>query len=265
MKVFISADIEGVAGVVHWNETYMDKPDYKESRKQMTAEVRAACEGALDAGASEIWVRDAHGPGRNIIAEKLPQEAKLVRGWSGHPFAMVQELDDTFQAVMMIGYHSRAGSNANPLSHTMSGYVSGVSINGRYASEFMLHAYAAAYVKTPVVFVSGDEGLCEEVGAVNPAIETCAVKKGVGDSVVSIHPDAAVRQIREGTEKSLKEDLAECIVRLPDKFSIAVHYSNHAKAFKASFYPGASLRDACMVSFESNDYFEIMRFFLFTL
>ena len=90
MKIYISADIEGVTGVTHWDETDLTKGEYNQFREQMTAEVVAACEGALEAGATEIWVKDAHDSARNIIAAKLPQAAKLIRGWSGHPFIMVQ-------------------------------------------------------------------------------------------------------------------------------------------------------------------------------
>ncbi|MBE0697596.1 MAG: M55 family metallopeptidase, partial [Anaerolineaceae bacterium] len=88
MKVYLSADIEGITGTTHWDETELNKPDYAEFREQMTAEVAAACEGALNAGATEIWVKDAHGSARNLIASKLPRETHLLRGWSGHPYMM---------------------------------------------------------------------------------------------------------------------------------------------------------------------------------
>ncbi|HJW89985.1 MAG TPA: M55 family metallopeptidase, partial [Anaerolineales bacterium] len=200
MKVYISADIEGITGTTHGDETEKSKSDYEEFRDQMTAEVVAACEGALSAGATEVWVKDAHWTGRNIMASKLPQEVKLVRGWSGHPFSMVQELDETFQALVLIGYHSRAGSDANPLSHTMSGSIAYVKINEHLASEMLLHAYAAALVKVPLVFVAGDAGLCQDAQALNPNIGTVAVKQGVGNSTVSIHPQLAVDQIRAGVQ-----------------------------------------------------------------
>ena len=117
MKVYISADIEGITGTTHWDETDKAKADYTEFRQQMTAEVAAACEGALKAGVNEIWVKDAHDSARNIIAAQLPPETRLNRGWSGHPYFMMDRLDSTFQAVVMIGYHSRAGSGASPLAH----------------------------------------------------------------------------------------------------------------------------------------------------
>lgn len=265
MRVYITADIEGVTGTTHFDETSMDKTGYKEAREQMTAEVIAACEGLLDGGATEIWVKDAHGSGRNIIASKLPQEVKLIRGWSGHPFFMVQELDETFQAMIMIGYHSRAGSNTSPLAHTQSGSVHYIKINNQYASEFLLHAYAATLVKVPVVFVSGDEGICAEVASFNPNILTNSVMRGVGDSTVSIHPDLAVKNIKEGVRKAMKGDVSLCLTKLPDHFAIEIRYKEHVKAYRASFFPGASQKDAHNIVFESKDYFEVLRMLMFTV
>ncbi len=208
MKVYLSADIEGTAGVALWDQAEKGKPDYQEAREQMTAEVAAACEGLLEGGATEVWVQDAHGTTINIIASRLPEETRLVRGWSGHPFFMVQALDETFGAMVMIGYHSRAGGGGSPLEHTMSGNVTERRINDRPASEFLVHAYAAELLRVPVVFVSGDEALCREVESVNPAIGTVAALEGVGDSTVSLHPAVAVRAIREGAKKALAGDRA---------------------------------------------------------
>src|SRR5512136_751367 len=98
MKIFITADIEGITGAAHWDETDKKQADYSELREQMTAEVSAACQGALNAGATEIWVKDAHWSARNILAAKLPRQVRLIREWSGHPFSMMQEIDETFQA-----------------------------------------------------------------------------------------------------------------------------------------------------------------------
>ena len=121
MKIYISADMEGITGVTHWNEVEHNKPSqYTQFQERMTKEVLAACNGANDAGATEIWVKDAHYSGRNILSEYLPKNVKLIRGWSGHPYSMVQELDSSFDALMMVGYHSMAGQGGNPLAHTMS-------------------------------------------------------------------------------------------------------------------------------------------------
>ncbi len=265
MKIYISADIEGVNGTTHWDETDRKHPDYPEFREQMTAEVAAACEGALAAGATEIWVKDAHGSARNLIASRLPAEVRLVRGWSGHPYMMVDGIDSTFQAMMMVGYHSRAGSNANPLAHTMTGANAYVKINGRPVSEFMLNSYTAASVSVPVVFVAGDAGLCEDATALIPALTSVAVKGGRGGATINIHPKLAVERIRAGVQKALEADPARCLLRLPERFSVEIRYKDHAKAYASSFYPGARLSDDYTVQFESGDYFDVLRLLTFIL
>jgi D-amino peptidase len=265
MKIYISADMEGITGTTHWDEVDKKSSDFEEFQKQMTAEVAAACEGALKAGAKEIWVKDAHADARNIIPSKLPQEVRLIRGWSDHPFSMVQDLDETFHAVLMIGYHSPAGSGDNPLAHTMTGDVTQIKINEVYASEFLLHTYAAALKNVPVVFVSGDEGLCEEAKSLIPSISTVAVKHGKGDSTINIHPQLAVEKIREGVQRALEGDVCKCNVRMPEHFSIEIKYKEHMKAYQSSFYPGTSLKDPHTIHFESDDYFEILRLILFVI
>jgi len=263
VKVYISADIEGVTGVTHWDETELHKEDSKAAREQMTAEVVAACEVALQAGAAEVWVKDSHDTGRNIIASKLPQAARLIRGWTGHPFAMVQELDNSFSAVIMIGYHSRAGAATNPLAHTMSGSLAQMTINERPVSEFIIHSYVAAYLKIPVVFLSGDRGLCDEARQLVPNIGAVAVKEGIGEATVNIHPELAVARIREGVAKALVDDVLRCLMPLPPHFALQIGYRDHARAHRAGFYPGARQLDPTTVEFGHESYFEVLRFMLF--
>jgi D-amino peptidase len=263
MKIFISADIEGVTGVTNWDETELNKPDYAFAQEQMTAEVIAACEGALSAGASEVWVKDAHDTARNLIAARLPHEARLTRGWSGHPYMMMQQLDDSFAAAVMIGYHSAAGAGANPLSHTMTGRLAGFWINGRSASEFMVNSYTAALVKVPVVFVSGDQGLCEDASGLIPGIRSVPVKFGMGSSTTSIHPELAVRLIRKGVEEAIRARSEIQPAVLPPHFKVEIRYKEHFNAFRNAFYPGARLVDPVTLQFETEDYFEVLRLVLF--
>jgi D-amino peptidase len=265
MKIYITADIEGITGASHWDETDKKNADYAEFREQMTAEVAAACEGALNAGASEIWVKDAHWTGRNIFPGKLPQQVKLVREWSGHPFEMMQELDNTFHAALAIGYHSRAASGTSPLAHTMNTNITYIKINGQYAAEFMISAYTAELVGVPMVFVSGDAGVCQEAQALIPNLYSVAVMQGLGSSTISIHPKLAVEKIRLGVEQALKGDVAKCRLQMPGHFSVEVRYRNHASAYRASFFPGVSLKEPHIVQFEVDNYFEVLRFFSFGL
>ena len=262
MKVFISADIEGTAGITVWNECEKGKPDYEEFRKQMTAEVVAACEGALEGGAKEIVVRDAHDTARNIIASELPENIKIIREWSGHPFSMVQGLDETFDAVIFTGYHSRAGSDTSPLAHTFTGSLMHFKINDRYASEFLINSYSA-YVGVPVVMITGDKGLCEEAKEVIPNINTVAVSEGVGTSNISIHPHLATKKIRETARQAVSGNLDRCKINLPGKFEIEILYKDNRLAYKTSFYPGARLEGTHAIKFECSDYFDVLRLLTF--
>ena len=110
MKVFISADMEGSAGITCWPETERDKPDYPEFQELMTAEVVAACEGALQAGATEIVIKDAHHTGRNLLVDRLPPQVRIIRDWAGHPHSMMFGIDGDCAAAIYTGYHDAAGT-----------------------------------------------------------------------------------------------------------------------------------------------------------
>ncbi len=262
MKIYISADIEGVTGVTHWDETDLNKSDYAAAHEQMTAEVAAACEGALRAGATEIWVKDAHDSGRNLIVSRLPRQVRLVRGWSGHPVSMMQELDSSFHCAALIGYHSHASSSGNPLSHSMTLAVHQMELNGLPASEFLFSAYTAGDVKVPLAFVSGDQGLCDHAAAFNPNITTVAVKQGVGNSTINLHPDLTVDAIHDGMETAVRK-AALCRITMPSHFVLDMHYRDHFTAYRNGFFPGARQINDTTVRFEHDSFFEMLRFISF--
>ncbi|CAN5313711.1 M55 family metallopeptidase [soil metagenome] len=259
MKIYISVDIEGVAGITHWDEADRTHPSYPEFREQMTREAVAAIEGAEAAGATEIWVKDAHSSGRNLITSMLPASVRLIRSWAGHPFCMVQELDKSFNAVMMIGYHAAAGSEANSLAHTLSLKPQLITLNGKPASEFLIHALAGATLGVPTVFVSGDEGLMAEIAATNAHIGRCGVKRGVGQSTVSMTPDAAVEAVRDGAEAALKRDLRKALLKVPAKMAIEITYGDPVLAYRMGWYPGAKHIGNRTIRFETRDYFDVLR------
>lgn len=258
MKIYISSDIEGVTGVSHGEEAGAP------FREQMSKEVAAACEGALAAGAEEIYVKDAHGGGRNIIPTMLPGEVKLIKGWAPHPTDMVQGIDGSFDALMFIGYHSAASTGGNPLAHTLNGRITWLRFNGGPpVSELVLSAYAGALYGVPTVFVSGDEGLCEQAHTLNGNIETVAVSQGVGGSSISIHPELAVERIREGAASAVKKDLSALKIALPEHFSVELRLRDHQDAYKASHFPGVSLVAPHRITLETDDYYEVLRMMLF--
>ncbi|MSP83432.1 MAG: amino acid amidase [Alphaproteobacteria bacterium] len=265
MKVYISADIEGLAAITHWDEADHTHRDYRQFREEMTREVLAACDGATAAGATEILIKDAHHTGRNILVADLPAHARIIRGWSGHPLCMLQELDETFAAVVLIGYHDSAGSETNPLAHTLTMNINDIHLNGVRATEFRLHAYAALTFGVPVVFVSGDAGLAEGVKAFNPRIHGLAVKRGIGDSTISMAPRKACDAIRAGVEAALRDDRAAMRAALPTSWTLEVKYSDPVKAYRAAQYPGARHGGDRTVRFETDVYMDVLRMLLFVM
>jgi D-amino peptidase len=265
MKVYISVDIEGVCGITHWDEAEIGKPGYERFRDQMTAEAAAACEGALAAGVTDLVVKDAHWTARNIIPERQPEDVRLIRGWTGDPLYMITEIDESFDALAVVGYHSGAGNGGNPLAHTAAGSEFKVLVNGEAMSEYRLHSLAAAELGIPTVFLSGDTLLCESAKAAQPAIHTVATNTGKGAATVSIHPARAVDAIRSGVEAALKDKAARALPALSDRYELELWYDKNEDAYAASFYPGATLHAPHAVRFEADRVYEIMRMLQFAL
>lgn len=263
MKIFISADIEGTAGILSWDEAEKTHADYAEFRALMTAEVLAACEGARAAGATEIVVKDAHDSGRNLIVDRMPPCVRIVRGWSGHPDAMMFGIDESFAGALYTGYHSKAGVEDNPLAHTSTLRISRLTLNGETASEFTLNALCAARYGVPSVFLSGDEGICADARAFVPGIATVESLKGVGAATISLAPAAARAAIQEGVEKALRDRTRQAAPRIPDKTEIVIEFGNPVDAYRASWYPGVRKHGPRAVAFASDDYFEILRAYRF--
>lgn len=263
MKVFVSADIEGVAGITAGDEAGKVKAGYPAFRAQMDAEVAAACSGALAAGADDVLVKDAHGDGRNLTAAALPSPTRLSGGYNGHPFAMVQGLDETFDAALFVGYHSRAGSGGNPLSHTLSSTkLFAIRLDGEPVSEFRLHALAAATVGVPVVLVTGDRALCEEVQETWPPCHTVAVSEAAGASTTSLHPADAEVRIRLAANESLRAP-RPTPPEVVGPHRLEIVYLDPSSAYVRSQYPTAELVDDCTVAIEVDRYFDVLRALIF--
>ena len=264
-KLFISADIEGSCDIAVWDETDKGKADYAAFASQMNREVAAACEGALEAGIDLVLVRDAHDSARNIDHFSLPSQAQLIRGWAGDPLCMMTGLDESFHAAVLTGCHDAAGTNSNPLSHTMSLGIIWMALNGETVSESVINAYSAAFFGVPVVAVSGDTGLCTRMKALIPNCQTVPVNQGMGGAVKCIHPDLAVQRIREAVKQACLMNREECLIKLPDHFRLDVRFREHARAYRGGFYPGVLRLDSHTLRFEAGDWYEVLRMMQFCL
>lgn len=261
-KLFISADIEGSCGISHWNETERNDTYF---RTEMTKEVSSVCESAGKLGYDHVLIKDAHDSARNIFPDKLPENANIIRNWTNDPYCMVSGIDESFEAAIFTGYHSPAFTSGSPLAHTMSTRLQFVKINGEYASEFLINAYACATKGVPVVLVTGDEYLCEHAKKYIPAITTAPVNKGIGGASLSMHPEKAQRFIAEQTEKALSGNISDCVAVLPEHFRIEVQYKKQESAYNNQFFPGAVLKDPYTVAYECDDYYDALVFMHFCL
>ena len=266
MKVFLSADMEGTCGIVSWAETERNTPfDYSPMQQQMTREVAAACRGALAAGAEEVLVKDAHDSARNIDPMALPRGIRMNRDWSGDLLSMMSGLDqETFDAVFFTGYHSWASCPGNALSHTMNGRNNLVRLNGTLCSEFLINTYTAGYFGVPVALVTGDESLCAFAKELIPEITTVPVNVGRGGGVTSLHPMEAVERI-EAAAREAAQKAHLCKVPMPEHFHMEIDFVKHHVAYSKHFYPGAYLKEDKVVCFDTDDWYEILRFCHFVL
>ena len=212
MRVYVSVDMEGLAGVAHPHQVVfgrdgIDRADYDRSRALMAGEANAAVEGALAAGAREVVVNDSHWLMRNLSAEDLHPEARLIVG--DKPFSMTQGIgegpDGAFDAAAFIGYHAGAGNAAGVIAHTYSSVtVMEIRVNGRPHNEAGLNAIRLGHHGVPVVLVAGDDALADEVAILLPWAERVVVKRGLSTNLAdSLSPVAARAAIREATVRAL--------------------------------------------------------------
>ena len=265
MKVFISADIEGTNGIVDWTETEQKYTQYEYFAKKMTMEVGQVCEAINSVNDNaEIYVKDAHDTGRNLDHSLLPENVILNRRWSGHPYKMMANIDKSYDAAIMTGYHSGEGSNGNNLAHTMTRQITHFTINGERCSEFLMNYYTALYEGVPVVLVSGDKALCEFVKKIDENIYTVEALEGWGGSVIARHPSVVLEELYEKTVAALKNK-EKMKLSLPDKFQIELSFREHREALRAAFYPGVYKINDHTIGFETIDYFEFLRMYTFVV
>lgn len=205
-RVFVLADIEGVAGVVNTEEGSPGNAEYERARRLMTGEANAAVRGVLGADPeAEVTVTDTHGPYRNIIPEELDPRARLLRG-KPSPLGMMDGIGPEYDAALFVGVHARAGVGSSILSHTFTGSLLEVRINGRPVGELGLNAAMAGIHGVPVVLVAGDQMVQDEAhDLLGPKVTTVVVKESRGFSrAESLHPVVARERIEQGAERAMR-------------------------------------------------------------
>jgi D-amino peptidase len=263
VKIYISADMEGVAGITAVEQTDpTGQPEYAHSCRLMTGEVAAACEGAFAGGASEIVVNDSHWNMRNLIHEELPHSVRLIRG-SLKPLSMNQGLDPSFAAAAFTGYHAPAGTADAILDHTYSGSTAyDVRINGEHCSEARVNAAVAGCFGVPVIFISGDQNACADARSFLPWIEAVEVKRAIGRyAASSLSPEDARAAIGAGMQRAvskLKETKPKSYA-FPSPVTLDLVFTSTAKADAGSLLPGSERIDGRTVRFRDDDFLTVFQ------
>ena len=238
MKIYISADIEGIGTVVRSEHSSVDGREYGAARRCMTQEVNAAIRGAYDAGATAVTVCDAHNVGLNILPEDLDERADLIMG-GPRPLAMMEGIEAGYDAVFFIGYHARAGTADGPIAHVFTGRIAEVRLNGLPVGEIGLNAVLAGHFEVPVALVTGDEAAAREAAGLLDGVETVAVKRGIGAYAARcLHPNRCRTLVYEGAVRALSENRRRKPFRLKGETALEIRFTTASGADRVLRMPG---------------------------
>jgi D-amino peptidase len=265
LRVFISADMEGIAGVVNAAQLGPGGFEYERFRRLMTAEVNAAIDGALAAGAVEITVADSHGNGLSLLPEELNPKARLIRSWP-RPLEMMEGVDGGFDAALFIGYHASINTPQAVRAHSISSArFYDLRLNGKRASEGMLNAAIAGQFGVPVVLVTGDDAAVAEVQrTVDAGIAGVVVKRAIGyHSADNLAPEAARAEIREATRAALGRLGSVKPFTLPRPVRLEITFKSMINAEVLALLPNVERVDGATVGFTGKDVVEVVKFISF--
>ncbi len=266
MKVYISADMEGVVGVVTDQQLGPSGFEYERFRQFMTAEVNAAIDGARAAGATEIVISDSHGNGQNLLLERLPKDVTIVRSWP-RPLMMMEGIDESFDAAIFIGYHTSTTNAEGVRAHTLSsGRLADVRLNGISVPEAGINAAIAGHFGVPVVMISGDDAIVKEARALLGDIEGAVVKWAYGfHSARTLTPEAAFDLIREKAQRGVERAASLKPYRLDNPIRLDVRFKNYRPSEVLSYLSIVERTDSHSIRFVGKDMIEISRFLEFML
>jgi D-amino peptidase len=245
---------------VHADQVSSASSEYGAARRWMADDTNAVIAGLLEAGAGEIVVNDSHGSMRNIVADALNPKASLVTG-SPKPLSMMQGIDGSFDAVVLLGYHSRAGTSPAILDHTISsGSIRGIRVNGQELPELGLNAAIAGYYKVPVILLTGDTETCSQARAVlGDTLVTAAVKEATGRTAARMFPaEEARKRLKEAAKEALTKRAAQPF-RIASPYAVEVEFHNSGQAELPSMLPGVKRPTPRSVSFSGTDYIETFK------
>lgn len=263
-KVYISVDMEGIAGVVTGDQLGPTGFEYERFRGFMTDEVLAAIEGARAAGATEFVVSDSHGNGESLLIEKFPKDVQIVRSWP-RPLAMMQGIDESFAAAFFVGYHASTTNPAGVRAHTMSSAtLADVRLDGLSVPEAGWNAAIAGHFGVPVAMITGDDAISKEARALLGDVEAVTVKWAYGfHSARTLTPQASCDRIREAARKAMGRVKDFKPYRVKEPVDVEVRFKNYRPAEVLAYLPGVERVDAHAIRLRARDILEASRFLEF--
>ncbi|WP_069812644.1 M55 family metallopeptidase [Streptomyces sp. TP-A0874] len=241
MRIYVSADMEGITGLVDADDVQPGGRDYEQGRRMMAEDVNAAARGAVSAGATRITVNDAHGPMRNLLPETLHPAVRLIRG-RPKIMGMLDGLTADYDAVVCVGYHSRAGT-LGVLSHSFMGHeIEDMWLDGRPVGEIGLAHATAAAIGVPVALLTGDNRACEEMADWDPSVATVAVKYAHDRFAAELRP---AEEARAAVEKAVAESLVvrRTTPKAPESAALTVRWQSASVASVLQGIPGVTVED----------------------
>ena len=266
VKIYISADMEGVAGAVTGDQLGPGGFEYERFRTFMTAEVNAAIDAARAAGAEQILVSDSHGNGQNLLIEQLPNDVMVVRAWP-RPLGMMDGIDDTFDGAIFLGYHSSTSNRRGVRAHTMSSAnITELRLNGIAMSEAGLNAAIAGQFGVPVILVSGDDVAVAETQVIIGEVEGAVVKWSRGfHSARTLTPEAAQEVIRTRVASAMGrlEEFQPFVLSAPIEVELSLKHYRPVELL--GYLPNVERISSHTVRFMADDMEQVSRFLTFVL
>ncbi|MFI2200258.1 M55 family metallopeptidase [Streptomyces sp. NPDC020192] len=243
MRIYVSADMEGITGLVDADDVQPGGRDYERGRRMMAQDVNAAVRGAVAAGATDILVNDAHGPMRNLLPEDLDPAARLIRGRPKH-MSMLEGLTPEHDAMVCVGYHTRAGA-LGVLSHSFMGHeIEDIWLDGRPVGEIGLAHATAAAIGVPVVALTGDDRACAEMTAWDAGVTTVPVKYARDRFAAELRPaDEAHAAIEKAVAAALRAPRPTAAAQA-DPATLTVRWQSASVAATLPGIPGVTSTDS---------------------
>jgi D-amino peptidase len=266
LKVYISADMEGITGVASVDQLSPASFEYNQARQWMTAEVLAAIQGAREAGATEFVVSDSHGNGESLLIDRFPADVPItiVRSFP-RPLGMMEGIDSTFGAVIFIGYHAATTSTTGVRAHTMSSaLLTRIALNGVAQSEAGINAAIAAQYGVPVVMITGDDAIVTETKQRLGNLEVVIVKRAIGfHSAATLTPEVGQARIRQQAKTAVMRRAEMKPYTMSKPLTVEVSFKNYRPVELLGYLPNIRRIDAHTVRFAGRDMVEISKFLEF--